>query len=107
MNLEQRAGDLDPELWFPCVHHPGERDILHPSAGNTFIGRIPAWCETRQVSFRVSLSELPDDVPEATRIWVRGFLAGCVPQWNDDIDDLAEFDERVNELLTTGRWSTD
>lgn len=100
-------GDLDPELWFPCVHHPGARDILYPSAGNTFRGRMPAWCETRQVSFRVSLSQLPDDIPEATRLWVRGFLAGCVPQLDDEVDELAQVEARVNAFLETGAWSND
>ncbi|MEO9325378.1 hypothetical protein ABFT23_17940 [Nocardioides sp. C4-1] len=67
MRLGQRSDDLDDDLWFPRVHHPGARDLLYPAAGNTSWGRLPAWCETRQVSFRVSLDELPDGVPEATR----------------------------------------
>jgi hypothetical protein len=39
VQLEQRSGDIDPELWFPCSEHEGERDILYPSSGNTFRGR--------------------------------------------------------------------
>ena len=104
MRLEQRSGDLDPKLWFPCAHNPDAHDILYPSAGNTFPGRIPAWCETRQVSYRVSLSELPDDLPLATRYWLRGFLAGSVPRLTDDVDDLEAHDSQVDEFLTTGRW---
>ena len=60
---------------------------------------MPAWCETRQVSFRVSLSQLPEDIPEATRLWVRGFLAGSVPQ--------LDVEARVNEFLATGVWNTE
>ncbi|WP_134012330.1 hypothetical protein [Kribbella sp. VKM Ac-2566] len=103
MQLDQRSGDIDPELWFPCPYREGARDILYPSAGNTFRGRMPAWCELRQVSFRVSLSELPDDLPVATRLWIRGFLAGSVPQLDDDTD-LETRDRQVDVFLTTGTW---
>ena len=34
VELDQRSGDLDPELWFPCVHHEGARDVLYPSSTN-------------------------------------------------------------------------
>ena len=68
---------------------------------------MPAWCETRQVSFRVSLSQLPEDIPEATRLWVRGFLAGSVPQLDDEVDDLVAVEARVNEFLATGVWNTE
>jgi hypothetical protein len=28
MHLDQRSGDLDSELWFPCSEFEGERDLL-------------------------------------------------------------------------------
>ncbi len=105
VRLSQKSGDLDETLWFPCEHHAGARDLLYPSAGNTFRGRLPAWCETRQVSFRVSVSQLPDDLPEATRYWVRGFLAGQVPQLDvEEPEDMDLWGQRVDEFLTTGSW---
>jgi hypothetical protein len=85
------------------VHNPEGRDLLYPAAGNTFRGRMPAWCETRQVSYRVSLSELPDDLPLATRLWVRGFLAGQVPTW-DDAAPEEEQRRHADEFLTSGTW---
>lgn len=103
MQLEHVSDSLDPELWFPCVHHPGSRDVLYPATANTFRGRMPAWCEHRQVSFRVSLSGLPDDTPLATRKWVRGFLAGAIPP----LDDETALDRqrlKVDAFLTTGSW---
>lgn len=105
VRLIQQSGDLDENLWFPCVHHPDARDLLYPSAGNTFRGRLPAWCETREVSFRVSLSQLPDDLPEATQYWLRGFLAGQVPRLDDEEpEDMGLWKQRVDEFLTTGDW---
>jgi hypothetical protein len=103
VQLEQRSGDIDPEFWFPCSEREGERDILYPSSGNTFRGRMPAWCEHKQVSYRVSLSDLPDDAPEATRLWAWGFLAGSVPQLDDDTD-LETRTVEADEFLTTGVW---
>ena len=103
VQLDQRSGDIDPQLWFPCPHHEGARDILYPSSANTFPGRMAAWCEHRQVSFRVSLSSLPDDLPAATRLWVRGFLAGSVPQLDDD-SQLETRQGQVDVFLTTGAW---
>jgi hypothetical protein len=103
VQLDQRSGDIDSELWFPCLHHEGARDILYPSWASTFPGRMPAWCEHRQVSFRVSLSSLPDDLPAATRLWVRGFLAGSVPQLDDDTE-LETRQGQVDTFLTTGAW---
>jgi hypothetical protein len=63
----------------------------------------PAWCEHKQVSYRVSLSDLPDDAPEATRLWARGFLAGSVPQLDEDTD-LETNRLEADEFLTTGVW---
>ncbi|WP_328328449.1 hypothetical protein OHA70_03555 [Kribbella sp. NBC_00382] len=51
----------------------------------------------------MSLSDLPDDAPEATRLWVRGFLAGAVPRIDEDTD-LETRQLEVDEFLTTGVW---
>lgn len=66
---------------------------------------MPAWCETRQVSFRVSVSQLPEDLPEVTRYWVRGFLAGQVPSLDaEEPHDMDLWTQRVDEFLATGAW---
>lgn len=102
VQLNHPSGDLDPDLWFPCAQHPGSRDLLYPSSGNTFAGRMPAWCETGQVSYRVSIAELPDDLPPSTLLWIRGFLAGSVPGLGDA--DLAVREREADEFLATGYW---
>jgi hypothetical protein len=51
------------------------------------------------------VSQLPDDLPEATRYWVRGFLAGQVPQLDvEEPEDMDLWGQRVDEFLTTGSW---
>lgn len=49
--------DIDPDLWFECRHHAGARDYILREPWQTFPGRIHAWCQERQESFRVSKSE--------------------------------------------------
>jgi hypothetical protein len=109
VRLTQRSDEPDEALWFPCVDHPGARDLLVPAIANPVLGRLPAWCPTREVRFRVSPSELPDDLPEATRYWVRGFLAGQLPELDDaaDAEDLSLRRDQVDAFLTTGRWPLD
>ena len=101
-------GDADPELWFECRHHAGGRDYLLHNPWQTFPGRMPAWCATRQVSFRVSKSELPKDLPAATRYWVQGFLVANVPRQptTDDIygPGLAAWQAKADRFLATGSW---
>jgi hypothetical protein len=100
--------DADPELWFECRHHAGGRDYLLNNPWHTFPGRMSAWCATRQVSFRVSNSELPDDLPAATRQWVRGFLVGNVPRQPDADDDdnpaIAAWQAKADQFLASGYW---
>jgi len=101
-------GDVDPELWFECRHHAWGRDYLLHNPWHTFPGRMSAWCATRQVSFRVSKSELPNDLPAATRYWVQGFLVGNVPRQpaTDDIDGpaVAAWQAKADRFLATGSW---
>lgn len=100
--------DVDPELWFACSHHQGARDYLLNAAWHTFPGRMSAWCSARQVGFRVSKSELPADLPVATRYWVQGFLSGNVPRQPDVDDDddpaLVEWERLADLFLTAGVW---
>lgn len=97
--------DVDPELWFECCHHAGARDYLLNSPWHTFPGRMSAWCATRQVSFRVSKSELPADLPATTRYWVRGFLVGNVPRQPDADDDdspaIAAWQAKADRFLAS------
>jgi len=82
------------------------RDYLLHNPWQTFPGRMSAWCATRQVSFRVSKSELPTDLPAATRYWVQGFLVGNVPRQpaTDDFDGpaVAAWQAKADRFLATG-----
>jgi hypothetical protein len=100
--------DVDPALWFECALHPGAKDYLVATPWHTFPGRMSAWCETRGVGFRVSKSELPEDLPPATRYWVQGFLTGNLPR-QPDVDDeddpaIAEWRGLAERFLETGVW---
>jgi hypothetical protein len=99
--------DVDPELWFACLHDEHGRDYLLDTAWHTFPGRMPAWCSVLQVGFRVSRSEIPPGVPAATRYWIRGFLAGNVPRQPDSDDDspaMVEWTRSAERFLATGEW---
>jgi hypothetical protein len=58
---------------------------------------------------RTSTSQLPSEPqfaagrPVATRLWVRGFLAGFVPQLDDDTY-LETRQRQADVFLTTGTW---
>jgi hypothetical protein len=84
------------------------RDYLLRNPWQAFPGRMSAWCATRQVSFRVSKSELPKDLPAATRYWVQGFLAGNVPRQpaTDDFDGpaVAAWQAKADRFLASGYW---
>ncbi len=99
---------VDPELWFECPHDAGARDYLLNEGWHTFPGRMPAWCAGRRVSFRVSQSELPSNLPAVTRYWVAGFLVGNVPRQPDEDDDgspaMARWQENADQFLATGFW---
>jgi len=100
--------DIDPELWFECRNHPGERDYILREPWQTFPGRIHAWCQTDQVSFRVSKSDMTGTLSEATRYWVDGFLVGNTPRQPDvdDFDDPAvvAWRSKAERFLVDGVW---
>ena len=107
---DELPAEIDPALWFPCSDVPGARDYLYSAAWHTFTGRMGAYCPAKQVWFRVSASEIPDAVPESTRYWVKGFLAGNLPRQPDsDIEGAAleQWTEKARAFLATGVWLPD
>lgn len=102
---------LDPLLSVPCPHDPQSRDYVVPASWNTYPGRIPMWCPSRQVSFRMSLVELPEDASAELRYWVAGFIAGGTPD-PPDLDEMTEealrvWETRVAAYRSSGRWLPD
>lgn len=98
---------IDEDLWFESSC--GGRDFLLEGQGHTFRGRMSAWCPTKQVSYRVSLSEM-GEMSEATRYFVRGYLSGSAPDWPKDDEgvvdpgDLTAWRSAVGRYLDTGTW---
>jgi hypothetical protein len=105
--------DVDPEMWFRSTRTEcdGGRDYLWNGEWHTFPGRMAAYCPHRpeHSDYRISLSELPDDLPVATRYWVRGFLAGNLPDpeedWEWETAEMSDWRRRAREFTRTGRWT--
>lgn len=97
---------VDERLWFdaPC----GRRDFLVGN-GNTFVGRMAAWCPHDGVGYHVSLAEM-GTMSEQTRYFVAGFLAGSAPGYPTDDDgdtddaDLAAWRAATARFRRTGSW---
>lgn len=98
---------------------PGPHYIL--GNGQTFTGRIQAWCPVKRRAFNFSVSEIEGASPEAV-FWLRGFLAGnepVPPDWADALTDppgenanrtkyeaaLARWREAVGLFGDTGYWA--
>ncbi|MGB8651587.1 MAG: hypothetical protein WCD35_13115 [Mycobacteriales bacterium] len=100
--------DIDPELWFTCVQDSADRDYLYNAKWHTFPGRMPAYCPSRKVSFRVSKAELPDALPTPTRYWVEGFIAGNMPRQPDVDDDqdpqMLQWEQQREQYFESGAW---
>lgn len=86
-------------------------DFLFDKHWLTHPGRMAAYCphNPSHPDYRVSLCELPDDLPEETRRhWVRGFLAGNLPrpsltvQANPEL--FRQWEEAAEEFSITGEW---
>jgi hypothetical protein len=108
---------LDEQLWFeaPC----GGRDLLTGN-GNTFPGRMAAWCPDKGVAYSVSLFEM-GEMSQPARYFVAGFLAGNqpaappmleLPDGDQDIDE-ADYTAWVSAMrrfrqegMWHGRWNT-
>ena len=103
--------DVDPELWFPSAQCGGERDYLFDAKCHTFPGRMKAYCPHRPdfPDYRISLSELPDNLPVATRYWVKGFLAGNLPAPANEEDEayMVRWHEAAEAFADTGEWPTE
>src|SRR5690348_13349063 len=102
--------EIDRALWFPCSDVPGARDFLYAAAWHTFPGRMGAYCPSKQVWFRISARDLPDESPDATKYWVKGYLAGSWPRQPDDEmegEALEQWAERARAFFATGTWRDD
>jgi hypothetical protein len=101
--------DVDPELWFYSERCHG-RDYVFDSHWHTHPGRMAVFCphSTEWPNYRISLSEMPADLPTATKYWVRGFLAGNLPrQPADDEDDtpaMQRWREKALSFAREGYW---
>lgn len=105
--------DVDPRLWFVSPHARcrGGRDYLFDKHWLTHPGRMAAYCphDVEWPDYRISLGELPDDLPEATRYWVRGFLAGNLPpapiEKEPSSPELEAWTAAAEHFARTGEWS--
>ena len=109
MNLPD---DIDQNLWFTCVKKcQGKKHYFYGNP-HTFTGRISAWCPHKEASFFVSLSEV-EDMSEASKWWIKGFLCGNEPSppldENQDIDfNSKEYKDWLNkckDFRENGVWS--
>ena len=105
--------DVDPELWFTSPHPRcrGGRDYLFDKHWLTHPGRMAAYCphDADWPDYRISLQELPEDLPPATRYWVRGFLAGNLPpapvDSAKDSPEMQAWCEAAKIFAETGEWT--
>lgn len=102
--------DVDPELWFRSARCGGQRDFLFDAKWTTHPGRMKAYCpHSDWADYRISVYELPDDLPLATRYWVQGFMAGNLPRptrfWDDRY--MARWHAMAATFAGTGDWPAD
>jgi hypothetical protein len=104
--------DVDPELWF-WSEQCGGRDYLVDGHWLTHPGRMAVFCphDTDHPAYRISKSELPADLPDATRWFVKGFLAGNLPDPPDDEDDssptMQAWSRAAQRFADEGSWRID
>lgn len=104
--VEDYPPPIDERLWFeaPC----GRRDFIIGS-GNTFVGRMGAWCPHDSVAYNVSLGEM-GVMSDESRYFVAGFLFGNAPSYPVDADgetdepDLAAWNAATTRFRRTGSW---
>jgi hypothetical protein len=89
---------IDAELWFEMDGCPGRHYLLDDSPG--ILGRMSAYCPTRQDTTRVSKVELTV-FSGATAYFVRGFLAGSQLPPPVDKEGLLVQDQAVVEEWRT------
>jgi hypothetical protein len=97
---------VDERLWFEAAC--GGRDFIVGN-GHTYPGRLAAWCPHRRVGYNVSLAEM-GAMPEETRYFVAGFLAGNEPGYPVDDEgecddaDLVAWRSATRRFRQTGSW---
>lgn len=108
--MDELPDDIDPALWFWSARCDG-RDYLHDSSWLTHPGRMAVFCPHDEVhkGYRISKSELPTDLPDATRYFVAGFLAGNLPTEPDDSYEpasptMAEWKRAAERFKAEGIW---
>lgn len=98
--VEEPRLPVDERLWFeaPC----GRRDFIVGN-GNTFVGRMSAWCPHDGVGYNVSLGETGAMSGES-RYFVAGFLAGNQPGYPTDAEGETDEADLVAWRAATGRF---
>jgi hypothetical protein len=101
--------DVNPNLAFFSKRCQGD-DYLFDSGWLTFSGRMSAFCphDPDSPDYRVSKYELPEELPEATRYWVEGFLTGNLPlppdaAWDDEDNEQSALMRRWRMLASQFR----
>lgn len=104
--------DVDPALSFRSPHKRcgGGEDYLFDKHWLTHPGRMAAYCphDPEWPDYRISLAEMPTELPVATRYWVKGFLAGNLPAPPDapeDSDEFRQWERRAAVFSETGEWA--
>src|SRR5688500_7910396 len=93
-----------PAAGHPALSYYSERcggdDYLFDKRWHTHPGRMAAYCphDPKHPDYRISAYELPADLPDATRYWVAGFLAGNLPAPPDGVSERDELMERWARL---------
>jgi hypothetical protein len=103
--------DVDPEIWFWSARCGG-RDYLFDAHWLTHPGRMAVFCphDPKHPGYRISKSELPGDLPDATRYFVAGFLAGNLPHQPDDDQStpkMREWATAAERFAAEGQWYLD
>jgi hypothetical protein len=107
--------DVDPELWFVSPHTRCDagRDYLFDKHWLTHPGRMAAYCphDPEWPDYRISLGELPENLPSATRYWVKGFLAGNLPpapvEMAEGSPETLAWERAAQVFAETGEWTLD
>ena len=101
---------IDANLWVLLHDCSGKHYLLYNP--HTFIGRIAAYCESKNRLTNISKAEIADTSLEA-KYWLKGFFAGCEPDCPktedgdtlpDDHPHVIEWREAIREFPKTGLW---
>ncbi|MCI0685664.1 MAG: hypothetical protein L0Y54_00280 [Sporichthyaceae bacterium] len=98
--VEGSPPPIDERLWFDAAC--GRRDFIVGN-GNTFIGRMAAWCPHDGVGYNVSLGEM-GAMSDESRYFVAGYLAGSQPGYPRDAEDETDEADLVAWRAATARF---